>query len=211
MAWGQLALAAAAMGGSMLAGSQKQKNTGYSKGDLDYIASVRSREIESFSQQLAQARSRYMSRLPQFQNFAFNQFMPEAEAAYAGRGLQVSGGAFGSALGKKAAEFQNQGMLDELNMEREDANSVSNAMGQLRAAQLGGGYNNMQGQQGMNPLASGLGQVAYDLFSDGLDRGTMPWQSKAAPASRMGMGNLNLPGLPGTSGMRANPFRRKVT
>lgn len=183
--WGQLALAAGTTAAGMLAGSRKPKNTGYSKGDLDYIAAVRGREIESFSRQLAQARSRYMSKLPQFQNFAFNQFMPEAEAAYAGRGLQVSGGAFGSALGKKAAEFQNQGMMDELTMEREDAHSISNALGQLRAAQLGGGYNNMQGPGGVDPLAAGLGQVGYDLFRDGLDRGTMPWQSKNAPNVRM--------------------------
>lgn len=165
--WGEIAAAV----GSTALGSvlNRQKPQGYSKGDLDYIAAQRRNQIGDFANQLSAARNRYLAQLPQFQNYAFNQFAPQAESMFAGRGLSVTGGAFQSELAKKAAAFQAEQMLSGISMEREDLNAVNNAYGNLSSNQLGGSYSNF-GTSSPNPLAQGLGQLGSTLMTDAFDQ-----------------------------------------
>lgn len=137
--------------------SPDQQPTGYSKGDLDSIAQQRFGEIADFRNQLASVRQRYLAQLPQFQAHAMSRFMPQLEAQYANRGLQVSGGAFGSALGRKAGDFQAEQMLAAPQMEAQDLTTVANMMGQVRNAQLGGGYSNFAGPTPPNPIYGAAG------------------------------------------------------
>lgn len=81
-------------------------------------------EIASFEKTLAAARASYLTSLGNFYNNSFNRFAPQAEAMYAGRGLQVTGGAFQSALAKQAADYNASLSTTAYEDEREDAKTV---------------------------------------------------------------------------------------
>lgn len=180
---------------------------GYSKGDIDYIVAQRSRQIDSFRNELAQARARLAARIPQLQTEAFNRFTPDLEAKLAARGLHVSGGAFASGAGKKGAELQAELEKMLYGAEREDITNVNNAYGQLTSAQLGGGFSNLEKPQG-SPWATALGQFGGLATSAGLARlaNTGSPESFASPSMFMKTSlrrtpvSLNLSGAaPGTS------------
>lgn len=145
---------------------RKNKTQGYSKGDLDYIAAVRAREIDNFSNQLTGLRTRYSAALANFGNYTFNRFVPQAEASFAGRGLNVTGGAFQSALARKAADIQQSEGLEMYNRERSDIGAVNDAWSALRAAQLGGGFSNMGGVA-PDPTGEAMGMLSSALLSYG--------------------------------------------
>lgn len=123
---------------------RKPQQQGYSKGDLEFMASQRGAQIDQFQNALAASRQKYLAQLPQFQNYAMSRFMPQLEANMAGRGLQVSGGAFGSELGRQAGDFQAQQMLAAPEMERQDLTTVDQARSGLFGAQMGVGSQNFQ-------------------------------------------------------------------
>lgn len=156
------------LGGAIGGSFGQNQAPGYSKGDLDYIASQRSQQIGNFANQLAQARQQYYeTTLPNFQKYAMSRFMPQIESNLAGRGLQLSGGAFGSALARQSADFQAQQSLGQYQDTRGDLNNVNNSYGQLAGAQLGGSYANMQNPAPNNNFAnltSQLGQIGAGMY-----------------------------------------------
>jgi hypothetical protein len=163
-------LGAASVGLGVAGMMRKQPNYGYSKGDLDYIAAQRAGQIDAFAKQLSEARARYATQLNQFGNNTFNRFTPQAESSFAGRGLSVTGGAFQSALARKAAEIQDNEMLNLFNVEHGDIKSVDDARGNLAGAQLGRGPSGPSPDpiaQGLGQLSGGLGSLAIDSYRQG--------------------------------------------
>lgn len=156
------------LGGALGGAFGSNQAPGYSKGDLDYIASQRSAQIGQFANQLAQARNTYyQTTLPQFQKYAMSRFQPQIEANLAGRGLQLSGGAYGSALARQSADFQAQQSLGNYQDTTNQLGEVNNAYGQLAGAQLGGGYQNMQNPAPNTNLAnftSQIGQIGAGMY-----------------------------------------------
>lgn len=161
---------AAATAASTTAGllSGNKKSEGYSKGDLEYLAAQRAREIDSFSRQLAQARARYAARIPQLQKEAFNRFTPELEANLAGRGLQVSGGAFASAAARRGTELQADLETQLYGQEREDIGAVESMRSALANAQFGGQYGNIS-QPVSNPFSQQMGMMSANLLPYAID------------------------------------------
>lgn len=154
------AILAAVSAGTAVAGAlRKTPMQGYSKGDLDWLAAQRANEIDSFASQLASLRQRYASQLATFGTNTFNRFSPAAEASYAGKGFAPNGGAFQSALAKKAAEIQDAETLSLFNQENSDIRAVDSARGNLRSAQLGGGFSNFE-SPAPDPIGNMLGAIS---------------------------------------------------
>lgn len=189
----------------------KKQAPGYSKGDLDFLMAQRQGQINEFSNALSAARGRYLAQLPQFQQRAMSTFAPNLEAKYGARGLQVGGGAFGSALGKKAADFQAEQMLSAIGMEREDLGRVDAARGNAYSGILG------QSPAGNNPPDYGapLGMLSSGLLSYGLSgmgqpsKTPAPWSGQGGiygrPKGDLGLGSPNMYGNTSLS-YRPNPF-----
>lgn len=139
-------------------------------GALQSMYKTRQNDINAFGQQLAAVRQKYLAQLPQYQNYAMGRFMPQIEANLAGRGLQVSGGAFGSALARQAGDFTQQQMLAAPQMEAQDLTTVEN----LRNGAFGQTFSPMaqvmQGQAG-NELNRNLGQ--YQDVQSGIGSGIL--------------------------------------
>lgn len=195
------------IGGSIGGMFGQNQAPGYSKGDLDYIASQRSQQIGNFSNQLAQARQQYYeTTLPNYQKYAMSRFMPQIESNLAGRGLQLSGGAFGSALARQAGDFQAQQSLGQYQDTRGDINNINNAYGQLAGAQLGGGFQNMQNPAPNNNMANltgQLGQIGAGMY--GQQQNAMGTQNFAnALASQQGQY------IPGSSYSPQGPWRNNA-
>lgn len=158
--WGAIA---GGVGGALLGGftGGQQQPTGYSKSDLDQLAGQRLNQISSFSDKLAAAREQYYNTtLPNFQKFAMSRFMPQVESNLAGRGLQVSGGAFAGALGRQASQFQADQSLGQYQDTQQGLRDVLGAQGQLNSAQMGGAYQNFAGPMPPNPAIAGFGNLA---------------------------------------------------
>lgn len=135
---------------------------------IDVYAARRMGEINDFANTLATVRQRYMTQLNNFQNYAFQRFMPQAEAQFAGRGLQVSGGAYASELARKSADYQNEGLLTAAQMEREDLGNVESMRQATRNAQMG-----MAGQVAMNPWSDTQGNFMGQLSGNLMNLGYM--------------------------------------
>lgn len=139
-----------------------------SSGAIQAMYKTRMNDIDSFSNQLAMARQKYLTQLPQYQNYAMGRFMPQIEANMAGRGLQVSGGAFGSALARQAGDFTQQQLLAAPETERQDLTTVEN----LRNGAFGSAF-------------SPTSQAIQNQGGQQLNRGLGQWQDAQA-----GLGNL---------------------
>ncbi len=112
------------------AGNQAQK-------DRLAALAARQQQIGDFSNSLATARQNFLTQTNQLQQDAFKRFAPQAEAQFAGRGLDVTGGAFQSALAQKAAEYQNNLIASQADQQRQDLMSVQNLQTGLFPQQLG--------------------------------------------------------------------------
>jgi len=122
------------LAGGFLGGGKKQK--GFNARDIQNLLDQRARQISEFQVSLAGARQRLLDRVGAFQQAAFKRFLPEAEAQFAGRGLQVSGGAFGSELARRAASAEENLALQAAQLEREDLLAAE----QLRGQAFGAGF-----------------------------------------------------------------------
>lgn len=87
-------------------------------------------DINSFAGQLDAARAQYLTSVGNMYTQAFSQYMPQAEANFAGRGLQVNGGAYASALGRETAGYQAQLTPLAYQQQLQDLNNVQNLKGQ---------------------------------------------------------------------------------
>jgi len=94
----------------------------------------RQAEISRFREELAQRRAEFGNRFSALQDLAFKRFVPQTEAQFAGRGLQVTGGAFQSELAKRVADLQAQQEVALSNRARADLLAEQSA--RAGAAQL---------------------------------------------------------------------------
>ena len=115
----------------------KKSGSMFNQEAIDVYTSRRLASIDSFSQALSASRAKYLANLNNLQNLTMQRFAPNLEAQYAGRGLNVGGGAFASALAKKSAELQAQGLLDASTLERADLTSVGQMRDSAYAGQVG--------------------------------------------------------------------------
>ena len=155
--------------------SGDQKAPGYSKGDLDYIASQRSQQIGRFGEALTAARNQYyQTTLPNFQKYALGRFMPNIEANLAGRGLAFSGGAYASNVGRYSSDLAAGGLEGEYRDRLAALNAVNNAEGSLASSQLQGGYQNFAVPAPNNTLADALslaGQIGTSYLGSRANSG----------------------------------------
>lgn len=163
--WAALAVTGAGLAGGLF--GKKSQQGGLSRGDIEGLIANRNNDITNFANSLAQARTKYMASLSNLNTMAFNKYGGQAEANYAARGLQVTGGAFQSALAKKAAELQAQGDLTAAEMERGDLGKVEG----LRSDAFAAGFGAQREVKAPTDPYSGLyGQ----LFSAGLSSALDP-------------------------------------
>lgn len=178
-----LIMTGAGVAGGLLS---KKKQVGLSRGDIEYLIAQRQREIGNFANSLAEARMRYTSQLRNLSDLTYRRFVPQAEAGFAGRGLSVTGGAFQSALAKRAAELEAQGYVSAADMERQDLMNVENLRGQAFGLGLSA---QMQVQPPQDPYGQLWGQLAgaglTTMFQPRLDEG----QSMEAPSLEYGAGD----------------------
>lgn len=190
------------LGGSLGGAFGSNPNAGFNPSRLNDIFSDRDRQIGNFANQLAQARQQYyQTTLPQFQKFAMSRFMPQIESNLAGRGLQVSGGAFGSALARQAADFQAQQSLGQYQDTRTDLNNVNSAYGQNFNGLLGATSQNIGApaqNNNLQDLTAGAGQLGSALLYRQLqqrnptdNQGTPSWGNSGSVVN--GNNRMNLP------------------
>lgn len=165
-----IGLAAGGLGLTAAGMMRKQPNYGYSKGDLEALAARRSGEINDFALQLSGLRQRYASQLTNFGNNTFNRFAPQAEASFGARGLQVTGGAFQSALARRASEIQDEQGQALLGLEHSDINAVDSARAGLFSGQAGF---NPSGPSA-DPMAQAMGGLGSGIFSLGMSGAMTP-------------------------------------
>lgn len=123
--WGAIAGAIAApLVGGMAQGLFGKSNFGSSY-DQNLI-NQRQAEINGFAAQMAKARGEYKTTLSNMYAKSFQNYMPMAEAKFAGRGLQVSGGAYAAALAKESANNEANMAVQLSQAEREDAATIAN-------------------------------------------------------------------------------------
>lgn len=134
----------------------------YSKSDFNALFDQRQNQISRFEEALAGARARYVGNLYNLQNLTFSRFAGQAQAQFANQGLNINGGAFQSALARRATDLTAEGLLGESEMERADLGTVQAARGGLYDKAFG-----MVGGQFQQPQA-GYGQALGALGSQGL-------------------------------------------
>ena len=105
--------------------------------NITRLYNERATQIGAFAQSLASARAKYLTSLNNMYNNAYARFSGTAEAGFANRGMSVSGGAFASALARKAAEYQDAGDVAAVGMEREDLGRIDQAYGANTGAYMG--------------------------------------------------------------------------
>ena len=148
-------------------------------------------QIESFRDRLAGLRTQYRTSLANLSNNTYNRFMPLAQAQFAGKGLQVSGGAYGAALARKAAELQDMENVDLFNREREDINRESSMWDKFYADKIAAkqGISDAQWKGGREDSASmGKGLIAG---LSGLAAGWKDWKAQNASIASAGMGGTD--------------------
>lgn len=118
-------------------------------------------QIASYSSQLEGATSMYATAVGNMYNTAFNQYMPQAAAAFAGRGLGVDSGAFGAELGRTAATLSSQDMVDVANKRIANIDSVQKQYGNAWDAMFGAANSsNKAGFENANANMAGVAQLA---------------------------------------------------
>jgi hypothetical protein len=171
-----------------------------STGGINDLYSQRMSQISDFSKQLEDQRNQYQS---QYQNFAQQQFltqlMPNMQAAYAGKGLQMDGGAYTAELARQAAGIQGGMLNTNFNAAQNDSMAVNSAQGQAWGSMFGAmnqanmynaGVNNQQ-NQAFGQLVGNLGGAAMGAYMGG------------NPAASFGQ---NFASNLGYGGYQPNPF-----
>jgi len=175
-----LILAGGSLAASLL--SNKGGGDGFSRGDLDAAIARRQGQIDTFRQELASSRAKLSARIGALQELTFKRFGGKAEAQFGTRGLQVTGGAFQSALAKEAANLQAEQDVAIAGQERADITAEQKLRTGLFQQRLGGlagigaieGAAGLQRQQALGQLTGQLGSQALGGFADFLKRSRRP-------------------------------------
>ncbi len=161
--WG--ALAGGVLGGvsGYLAGNKK----GYSLPWDQY--NQRLSQISNYSNQLDAATNTYANAIGNMYNTAYNQYLPNAAAQFAGRGLNVDSGAFGAELGRVAA-MNTASMTTDIAKQRiSNINSVDSQYGNAWADMFGAANkSNEAGWANSNANMAGIGRASVAIGSAAL-------------------------------------------
>lgn len=211
--WGT---AIGAVAGAVIPSLFQSKGDGFNQEALDMEQSKRLSSISVFSDALTAARANYDKATQNMQSLAFNRFMPNIEAQYAGRGLNVTGGAFQSSLGKEIANLQAsanvnswQGQMSDLSTAesmRQAAYSQwmsqsagvgqqQNAMAYGQNQALGGLSAQFITPQSVGAVTSGIGSLGSSIYN--YMSGTQAQQPWGSPQTQTYGNNTNL-GTPNT-------------
>ena len=145
-------------------------------------------QIAQYSTQLQGATSQYATAIGNMYNTAYNQYLPNAAAAFAGRGLNVDSGAFGAELGRTAGTLTSEDMTDVAKMNISSIDKVNSQYGDAWGAMFGAA--NKSAQSGFDQtnannasllgLATNVGGMAlrYKMNSK-TDPTANPWSGDA--------------------------------
>jgi hypothetical protein len=126
-------------------------------------------QIADYSNQLAGATSQYATAIGNMYNTAYNQYLPNAAAAFAGRGLNVDSGAFGAELGRTAAMNTASMTTDVAKMNISNIDKVQGEYGNAWASMFGAANaSNKSGFDNANANMAGIGQAAVGIGKLGL-------------------------------------------
>ena len=145
-----LLLAGATIGAGFLGRSSGDRGERLRAEELAFrreMVARRSSEIDKFRSDLASRRSQFASRFASLQDLAFKRFVPQTEAQFAGRGLQVTGGAFQSELAKAVAGLQAEQEVAQTERARRDLVAVSNARAGLATGLTASSFDPGAGEQ----------------------------------------------------------------
>lgn len=140
---------------------------------LDYgMIKDRRGEIATFERNLAAARARYLTSLGNMYNQAYARFTQNVEPGFASRGLQVSGGAFASALARKTADYQAELEPIAFQAEREDLstaetmrqNLFGSIFGNKSSMDLAGWNADRQDMRSIGGFAGQLGMMGAQKY-----------------------------------------------
>lgn len=136
MAWGALIGAAAPyLMGQFLGGGRGRYGGPTPDWSLSASArqnfSDRASQIDALNQNLTANAARYSTALGNFQNLATQRFADLTQAKQAGRGLDVRGGAFASALARNQGDLVTQAAMDEQKLGMSNLGTVDAARGDL--------------------------------------------------------------------------------
>lgn len=155
--WG--AVGGAVVGAGLGFLGKKKKAVAFDRSRIDALKRQRDIDIGSFSAQLAGARHRLEAQRQQLVNRTMSTFSPDLEASYGARNLSVTGGAFQSALAKKAADLQAQLGVSNAESERADYDAVEKYKADL--------FNTMMGyEQGKERNQVDLDKIPYAETGD---------------------------------------------
>lgn len=161
--WG--AAAGAVVGGTLGYLGSNQK--GYSIPWDQYNS--RLSQIASYSKQLEGATSQYATAIGSMYNTAYNQYLPNAAAAFAGRGLGIDSGAFGAEAGRTAVQLTSEDMTNVAKMNIANVDKVNTQYGDAWTSMFGAANDsNKAGFNNANANMAGLGQAAVSVGKLGL-------------------------------------------
>ncbi len=178
---GQGALSGAAAG-AMVGGVPGAVIGGVAGGVFGYLGSdekgyslpwdqyaARLSQISDYSNKLEGATSAYASAVNNMYDTAYTQYLPNAAAAFAGRGLNIDSGAFAAELGRTAAEFTSKDIVDVAHQRIGNVNSVNAQYGNAWDAMFGASVgSNKAGFDNANANMAGLGQATVGIGKLGL-------------------------------------------
>jgi len=160
MGYGALISGLLTAGGSVAGGLLNQQKGGFSQDYINNLFNWRLGQINKFQTAMTDARNKFYNvSLPSYQNNVMKQFMPNIESQIAGRGGQVGGGAFSSALAREAMNLENQGQMGQY----QDIQSLLTAVAQARQGAAGsamGVAGQNFGYAPPNPMWAELGKLA---------------------------------------------------
>ncbi len=167
-------------------------------------------QISNYQNQLSGATSQYATAIGNMYNTAYNQYLPNAAAAFANRGLNVDSGAFGAELARQSASYIAQGNTDVAKMNINNINSVNNQYGNAWEAMFGAanesskaGFNNANANMaGLAQAAVGVGKLGLALNSTPKN----PWSTDYSIPMTGSDGGSSFPNSVMRGGYNGAPF-----
>lgn len=157
-------------------------------------------QIGQFQQQLTGANQQYLTAIGNMYNTAYNQYMPDMAAQFAGRGLNIDSGAFAAEAGRAAVGLTGQYNAQAYQSNINNINSVENQYSNAWNSMFGmagqsslAGFNNANANMGA--IGSFAGQLALARY------GNRQPQMAAAPGSSWGGGSMQYSQSPMSQGL----------
>lgn len=137
------------------------------------LYSQRLQQIASYSNQLRGATDQYATAIGNMYNTAYNQYLPDAAATFAGKGLGIDSGAFGAELARTAAKFTSEDLTNVAGMNINSIDKVNKQYGDAWSDMFGANVgSNKSGFDQGNANVAGLLGTAAGLARIGLNKGT---------------------------------------